>query len=217
MTTATGILTQKRLRLLELEFDVDHRPERQHQAPDAVSQIPTTGADTTPLHKDLPVFSITGEDEAEAEETPINTSNLCILCDDDTTSLKKSAQKNPGHDEIRPEAFQAEQATDKECNRFSATISLPGSSFETDSRGFLCRVSKIYDARQLAIPSSLHKLVLYESHDPLLQGHPGTARMYNTMRLNFTGPSCMAKFRITLPTAGAVMQRGSILPSTSPF
>lgn len=60
------------------------------------------------------MFNITGGEEIEAKETPINAAKLRILCDDDTEPLKKSSRVNPGDDAIRPEAFLSEQAADKD-------------------------------------------------------------------------------------------------------
>lgn len=75
------MLAHWRFRLLELEFDVVHRPGRQQQAPDAVSRSPNTGSDTTPLRDDVPVFIVTRDDDIETEEAPINAANLRLLCD----------------------------------------------------------------------------------------------------------------------------------------
>lgn len=154
MTTATGMLARWRLRLLELEFHVVHRPGRQHQAPYALSRLPTTGADTVTLSDEVPVFSVTrnantnaAEVDNSEKESPINAANLRILCDDDTTPLKTSDRANPGDDPIKPEVFLTEQERDDDFKGFAATIGFPGSRFERDSKGLLWRKSKIDNAR----------------------------------------------------------------------
>lgn len=47
MSDATGKLTRWRLRLSELELDVVHRARVKHYAVDALSRLPTSGADET--------------------------------------------------------------------------------------------------------------------------------------------------------------------------
>lgn len=171
MTAATGMLDRWRLRLLELEFDMVHRLVRNQQAPGALSRLLTAGADTTDLHEEVPVFSVTGNDDEE-EECPINATNLRILCKDDRNPLSPSKRENPGDEQIKTDVFLAEQAKEDECQGFENTIGFSGSRLEKDSKGLLWRTSKIDNARQLVVPSSLRKRVLYLSHDPLLQGTP---------------------------------------------
>jgi len=47
-----------RLRLLEYNYEIRHKPGKDHKVADALSRLPTEGLDTSPLDKDIPVLAV---------------------------------------------------------------------------------------------------------------------------------------------------------------
>lgn len=58
LADATGRLARLRLHLFEFEFDAVHRAEIEHQAADALSSMPTDGADITLMEVDILIVVI---------------------------------------------------------------------------------------------------------------------------------------------------------------
>ena len=82
----------------------------------------------------------------------------------------------------------AEQASDAFCQAKAATVGHSASDFFYDRHGVLVRRSTLDGALQAVVPSSLRPRVLNMAHYPKLAGHPGTRRMYDTMRRSFYWP-----------------------------
>ena len=53
-------------------------------------------------------------------------------------------------------------------------------------------MSKLDGSQQKVVPASLRERLVYRSHDPILQGHPRTIRMYDTLRRDFYWPMMFA-------------------------
>ena len=71
LANASGRLARWRLRLQEFDFEVVHRAGSVHMAPDAMSRLPTDGADDSELNDDVPVLVISDTaDRTEAASRP---------------------------------------------------------------------------------------------------------------------------------------------------
>ena len=73
-TDANGRLCRWRLRLLQYDFDIEYRPGRVHQVPDALSRLLTPAAAKGPVDDDIPTFEKPSHapsvvDERSARET----------------------------------------------------------------------------------------------------------------------------------------------------
>lgn len=55
---STERLAHLRLRMFEYEFDIFHHAKMRRQSADALSRLPTTGEDYTPLEDDLSILAI---------------------------------------------------------------------------------------------------------------------------------------------------------------
>jgi len=65
-----------RLRLLEYNYEIRHKPGKDHKVVDALSRLPTDGLDTLPLDEDIPVLAVETRasdalQEASPEEAPM--------------------------------------------------------------------------------------------------------------------------------------------------
>lgn len=58
LTTATGRLARWRLRLLEYDFEVMHRPGIVHPVPDAFPRLDMSGFDITSLEDEIYIFCV---------------------------------------------------------------------------------------------------------------------------------------------------------------
>jgi len=88
---------------------------------------------------------------------------------------------------IEWETLKKAQLEDGDFRRFHDLVEHPNSEFKVQD-GLLCRTSPIDSCVQVVVPRSLINRLLYLSHDPVLQGHPGITRMYDTLRQHFYWP-----------------------------
>ena len=65
-------------------------------------------------------------------------------------------------------------------------MSLP---YRTNSKGLLTRLSPWDDREQIFVPPPLRAKVLALAHYPAVAGHPGSTRMYQTLRREFYWPN----------------------------
>ena len=123
---------------------------------------------------------------AKADQRP---RELKELCDDqaDADDIVNMTQdiSHTSDEPIRRGVFLREQRRDDNCNSLAITIDDPASKFEYDDNGFLIRISSLDTTQQIVVPSSLRQRVMHLAHNPVLQGHPGTTRMYDTLRQQF--------------------------------
>jgi len=60
-----------RLRLSEYNYEIRHKPGKDHKVADALSRLPTEGLDTTPVDEAIPVLAMeTQASEALKEASP---------------------------------------------------------------------------------------------------------------------------------------------------
>ena len=166
-----------------------HRAGIKHQAPDALSRLDTDAFDAQPLQDDLPVFSI---DVTQPLEDP----DLYPTADPprdqldviETTVLAITPVKDIDKRAISIEELLAAQKQDRSCQRYAHTVGCPGSQFTFDHAGILTRISKIDGALQKVLPASLQPRAIYLGHYTPLSGHPGSRRMYDSLRRELYWP-----------------------------
>lgn len=155
-----------------------HRAGVKHQAADALSRLPTTGADTTTLEDDLPLMAVQKMDSGasavhfidaqEGDATPAVT-----IIANAPKALTKHVDDKPSS----IQEFLMEQAQDPYCKIAAKSVGLPNSEYRIDQHGLLVRRSMIGGSIQTAVPQSLRSRVLYLSHHTPIAGHPGQRRM----------------------------------------
>ena len=206
----SGRLARWRLRLLPFHYDVVHKAGLKHQAPDALSRLPTAGMDNSPIDDDLPDWQ--PESTADALAVADNPTTTLMLVGDsdpngepeldddfpddpersDDTALESHASlltDSAKLDEpITVEELAQEQKADRYCQSIAELVGKPQSQFDVDRRGLLVRKSRIDGALQKLVPTSLRARVLRLAHYPLIAGHPGARRMYDTLRAQFYWP-----------------------------
>jgi hypothetical protein len=99
-------------------------------------------------------------------------------------------------EEVLPQALQTEelireQTRDKEGKAFAA---LAGSDniFDYDDEGLLVRLAQLDGMRQIVVPASLRPRLLHLEHFPRVAGHPGSTRMFRSLRRRFFWPGMAA-------------------------
>jgi hypothetical protein len=95
-------------------------------------------------------------------------------------------------EEVLPKAIQTErlireQARDKECKNFAAFAGLDW-IFNFNADGLLVRIAPLYKAKQIVDQASLRPRLLHLEHCPKTAGHPGSTRMFRSMRRRFFWP-----------------------------
>jgi len=189
LSDASGKLQRWRLRLLEFEFDVVHRPGIKHQAADALSRLNTQGEDEEPLEDEVPTLLIATE-AVEADEHEV-----CVIFpaeDDELPGLPEVLPVVTDPATIKPisvEELIAAQSKDEYCRKLMTESDTEGSRFSYDEEGVLIRLSPLDHAQQRVIPLRLQARVLYLSHYPLTAGHPKGSKMYDTMRRHYYWPN----------------------------
>ena len=168
--TPTARINCWRPRLSEYTYEIRHMPGKNHEVADALSRLPTVGLDSTPLDEDIPFLAVQtrASDALETSspaEAPIGalTAQEIIL-------------------------GQAEDAFCKERLKELDVLSPPdpkwsGQAFFSGERnGLLCRHSVYGRKTQVVIPEALKQRLLRYQHQSVLAGHPGSRRMYDTLR-----------------------------------
>lgn len=79
ISNATGKLETYWLRLSELEFDVVQRAGSKHQAADALSWMPTSGADETTIEDEIPLLFLESHEKSRIQGDNLKESyTLCM-------------------------------------------------------------------------------------------------------------------------------------------
>ncbi len=111
-------------------------------------------------------------------------------CSDDSNSLElpvNAVEEDTQHASISIEEYIEEQASDAWCRLIGAIVDAgPTTRLKRDDRGLLVRIDL---SHQVGVHPALRSRVLHLAHYPRLSGHPGTTRMYQTLRREFYWPS----------------------------
>lgn len=78
-----------------------------------------------------------------------------------------------------------EQAQDTFCKTATLQVGCQRSALHLDHYGFLIRKSIVDKATLVGVLELLRKRMLYLSPHPLIAGHPGQRRVYDTLRQNY--------------------------------
>ena len=81
------------------------------------------------------------------------------------------------------------KARDRLCRMFQDTVGTPGSEYSMDSYGLLIRASSLDQCVEIVPLESLHKRIMYFSHNSVHAGRPGSSRMYSTLRCSSYWPN----------------------------
>lgn len=190
MADATGKLARWRLRLLEYDYEIQHRPGVKHQAADALSRVRTDGGDETELDDEVPTFECKEDEDTDG-----------TICEIGRTNDSTSTTQDEVEELTRPisdEEFIRGQSTDDFCQEVARTVGLPGSKFDVDNAGCLIRRSDLDGSLQKVVPKKIQSRILYQMHYPTSAGHPGSTRTYNTMRREYYWRNMMADIQETV-------------------
>lgn len=165
-------LNRWRLCLAEFDYDVEYRPGPKHAVADALSRIPTDGKDTSPIPEELPHVAVT------------------------TRSGTVLDPRMPGMAKLLPvslDEFVQAQESDKLCRRLRKELDqAQPTRFFLNDNGILCRKGYTQGDKQVVVPKELRKSILQREHSSPLGGHPGSTRMYQTLRKKYYWPSLVA-------------------------
>jgi len=166
-----------RLRLSEYTYKIRHKPGKDHKVADALSRLPTEGLDSTPVDEDIPVLAVetraSGALEAVSPaEAPLGalTAQEIILSQAEDAFCKE-----------RPKELDVLSPPDPKWSRQAF--------FFREKNGLLCRHSVYGRETQVVIPEALKQRVLRYQHQSVLAGHPGSRRMYDTLRRYVNWPT----------------------------
>ncbi len=188
LSNAEGRLSKWRLRLAEFDFDVVYRPGVKHQVPDALSRIETTGGESGPLEDSIPCPESLPEEDANCDPGQ----NLLIEDENwDLTACPSGeclslVDSHLGAEPISKEEWLVEQSYDSLCQTLRNNAErTPSSGFLIREDGLLVRKAILDGRHQIVVPKSLRDRILSLSHNPDVSGHPGSKRMYLTMRQEY--------------------------------
>jgi len=156
--------------LSEYTYEIRHKPGKDHKVADALSRLPTEGLDTSPLDEDIPVLAV----ETRASD-----------------ALKATTPEEAPMGALSAQEIILGQAEDSFCQaRLKELDALPPPDptwsrqafFFREKNGLLCRRSVYGRETQVVIPEALKQRLLHYQHHSVLAGHPGSRRMYHTLR-----------------------------------
>jgi len=159
-----------RLRLSEYTYEIRHEPGKDHKVADALSRLPTEGLDSTPLDEDIPVLAIeTRASDALEVASPAEAPMGALTAQEIILGQAKNA--------FCKERLKELDVLSPPDPRWSRQA-----FFFREKNGLLCRHSVYGWETQVVIPEALKQRLLRYQHQSVLSGHPGSRRMYDTLR-----------------------------------
>lgn len=203
-TDPSSRLMRWRLRLAEFTFDVVYKPGASHHAPDFLSRAVTDALDDSDLDDEIP----------------------CLALAETARSLQRGRYTHaPRLTPITFDDLVADQATDPLCKVIRDKMAAGKASAFFVKDDALCR--RGVDRDQLVVPHKHRSTLLDLAHFPTTEGHPGSNRMYYSMRRRFYWPSmatdgygvvtrcaACAQSRLALRRHTALMR---LFPATEPL
>ena len=185
----SGRLARWSLRLQEFDYDVVYKPGRSHALADGPSRLSTAGLDESHFDDDIPCLPRNSKALMKASAFP-NGRSVWPAPKSEVTSVlltERDAQKCP----ISIDEMISEQSADDYCQwaRRVMDQAQGESPFAINQHGVLVRRAKLDGALQVVVPSTLRQRLLDIAHSAPTSGHPGRAKMYQTLRRAFYWPS----------------------------
>lgn len=139
-----------------------------------------------------------------------NHSNIFSLHAQSSDTIPLQARVKPSLDTPPTlEELIVEQAHDGYCKASSLHIGHSHSEFHTNQRGLLVPKSVVSESIQIVATKALRMRILYLAHYPPIAGHPGTRRMYDTLRRNFYWPHMANDVYTTVAQCASCVKNGS--------
>ena len=204
MTDASFRLARWRLRLMEFDFTVKYRKGAANTVADCVSRLPTFHETSWTPDLDISCYLVAqepglllkmeaahvGEDQPRTDERESELRVDLDLEDFEESSKVLSAEPEADLSPITIEELLRAQLVDPTCinirSQLEEGVSLP---YRTNSKGLLTSLSPWDDREQIFVPPPLRAKALALAHYPAVAGHPGSTRMYQTLRREFCWPN----------------------------
>jgi len=151
-----GRINRWRLRLLEYNYEIRHKPGKDHQVSDTLSRLPTVGLESSHLNGDIPVLAV----ETRASD-----------------ALKEASPEEAPMGAVSAQDIILGQAESYFCQaRFKELDALPPPDppwsrqafFFLDKNGLLCRRSMYGRETQVVIPEALKECLPVHQHHSVL-------------------------------------------------
>jgi hypothetical protein len=98
---------------------------------------------------------------------------------------------------ISREEVRHKQAVDDECAALRMNRVKDG-IIDVNEGGILVRIAPLDGSRQIVVPWSLRRRLLWMEHFPVVAAHPGVSKMYAVMRLRFYWKKMYKEFEETV-------------------
>jgi len=171
-----------RLRLSEYTYEIWKKPGKDHKVADALSLPPTEGLDSTPLDEDISVLAVEARASDALEATSPSEAPMGAL----TAQEIILGQAEDAFCEERLKELDVLSPPDPKWRRQAF--------FFREKNGLVCRHSVYGRETQVVIPEALKQRLLRYQHHLVLAGHPGTRRMYDTLRRYVCWPTMVVDF-----------------------
>jgi len=162
MDGAHGRLARWRLRLAEVVYVVQTRPDASHHAANTMSRISTPAVDDGAIPDAVPCLAL--PNSSAAWQLPPQTKGW-LLSPLTLVELLKGHAEDGRCDEVR-----------------AAMDSSDNSWFREDPNGLLARTAPLDGAAQVYVPTHMRYGEMMRDHYPPQAGHPGENKMYTSMR-----------------------------------
>ena len=185
-----GRLARWSLRLQEFDYEVVYKQGKTHALADGPSRLLTEGLDTSHFDDDIPCLPRYSKALLRARSTGTNRSVWAQPKTEVNSVLL--TRRDIMHSPISIDEMLSEQAADEYCQwaRREMDRDTQGKSpFAINQHGVLTRKSTLDGSLQIVVPSSLRQRLLEIAHCAPTSGHPGRAKLYQTMRRVFYWPS----------------------------
>ena len=184
-----GRLARWSLRLQEFDYEVIYKPGRTHALADGTSRLLTEGLDRSHFDDEIPCLPRYSTALLRAKTTKNQRSVWAKPKTkiDNVFLTRRDNMLSP----ISIDEMLSEQAADEYCQwaRREMDRDTQGRTpFAINQHGILIRRSTLDGSLQVVVPSSLRKRLLEIAHYAPTSGHPGRAKLYQTMRRSFYWP-----------------------------
>ena len=185
-----GRLARWSLRLQEYDFEIVYKPGKTHALADGPSRLLTKGLDKSNFDDEIPCLPRYSQALFKAK---VNGTDHSVWPQPHTVvSTVMLTRRDHMRSPISIDELLSEQAADEYCQwaRRQLDHHTQGTCpFAINQHGVLIRRSNLDGSLQVVVPATLRKRLLDIAHDAPTAGHPGRAKLYQTMRRVFYWPS----------------------------